>query len=83
MFSVFVSFPSCRPRPPRGRGRSGYFSTPTVAQDFVTFFSPFRWYNFASPPLAAVVALLRFFALPSTRFRHRIPLPGDMAGGFL
>ena len=68
-FFMFVSLLSCR-SPLRVGGVQGIFATPIVAQDCVTLFSsPFRWYNFASPPLAGVVALLRFFAFPPTRIR--------------
>ena len=46
-------------------------------------FSPFQRYNFASPPLAAVVTLLWVFAFPSTRFRPALPPPVDMAVVFI
>ena len=46
-----------------------------------SLFSLFRW--FASPSLAEVVALLLFFAFPSTHSRPAPPLSGDMAAVFL
>ena len=89
-FGVVPSFFFVLPTPPIGTGGVlGNFATPTVVQDYsyevrmCFFFSPFRWYNFASTPLAAIVALLWAFAFPSTRFRSALPLPGDMAVFFI
>ena len=72
-FSFSFLFRPADPSPIGAGGVLGILATPTVAQDCVTLFSPFRWYNFASPPLAAFVALRQFFAFPSTRFRPASP----------
>ena len=61
------------PTPPSGRG-AFWVILPRLVTHYSDF-SPFRWYNFASPPLAAVVALLWVFAFPSTRFRPAPPPP--------
>ena len=64
-------------------GELGILATSTVAQDCVTSCVPFfRWYNFASPVMAKIVALLRVFEFPSTYSRHA-PLAGDMAVVFV
>ena len=63
-------------------GNLGIFATPAVAQDCLTFFSPFRWYNFASPPprygcgATLVFVFLRHVFAPA-------PLSGAMAVVFL
>ena len=78
-FVVFFSFSSCRPPPARRRGRSGYFGYSDCGTGLCDFlFSLFRWFNFASPSFAKVVALLRFSAFPLTHSRPA-PLADDTA----
>ena len=69
------------PTPPLGAGGVlDNIAPPTVAQNYAIFFSsPFRWYNFASPLLAAVVALLWVFAFSIDTFSPRPPIAGDVA----
>ena len=69
MVFVFVSFLSCQPLPLGAGGVLGIFCHSDCGTGLCDLFTPFRWYNFASPPIAAVVALRWVFAFPSTRFR--------------
>ena len=65
-FSCYFLFRLAVPPPLGAGGDLGILATLTVAQDCLTSCSLFRCYNFASPALAKVVALLRFSAYPST-----------------
>ena len=66
-FFYVLPFLPCRSPPAQSRGRSGYYGYSDCGTRLYYFIlNHFRWYNFASPPLAEVVALVRFFDFPST-----------------
>ena len=71
---MFFLFRPADPVSPRDRGRSEYFDCSDCGTGLFDFlFSLFRWYDFASPPVAKVVTLLRFSANPSTHSRPVSP----------
>ena len=80
---LFFFLPADPPR--RGGGRSRSFCHAYCGNGLCDF-SPFRGYNFASPHVAAVVAIFSVLDFPLTRFRSPPPvppLPGDMAVVFV
>ena len=81
---VFFYFSSSRSPLPLGAGGDlsilGYSDCGIGLCDFLL--SLFQWHHFASPPLAKVVALLRFSAF-RRHLRAPPPLSGDFAVIFL